>query len=113
MAKVPKSRRAAGGSAGDGKRAGGRRGPVRVGLYGLGHLLKAIDAAGKDVQGQFQGALGNQDVTVTLSPTLAAKIKEFVTQNGIAAPPKTTGLKAAARNHDNCDPRTDPWCIDI
>ncbi|MBZ9801085.1 hypothetical protein [Mesorhizobium sp. ES1-6] len=120
MAKVSKDTRTATGSkrqeeaeAGGTSGRSGRKAPVRMGLHGLGRLLKEIDARGEDVQGRFHDMLGTQDVTVVLSPTLAGKIKNFAQENGIAPRRKAVSLKVAKKNQDNCDPRTDPWCIDI
>lgn len=119
MAKASKDRHTKTAPGGAGTHSGGnsgrsdRKAPVRVGLHGLGRLLKEIDARGEDVQGRFHEMLGTQDVTVVLSPTLASKIKHFAQENGIASRRKVTSLKAVKQNQDNCDPRTDPWCIDI
>ena len=120
MAKAPKGGRTTAVSRGGGEAdmaakggGGNRKARVRVGLHGLGRLLKEIDGRGENVQARFHEMLGNRDVTVVMSPTLAGKIKDFAKANGIQPRPGAPGQTLAKRNNDNCDPRTDPWCIDI
>lgn len=90
------------------KKAKKRRAPIRVGLHGLGRLLKDISASAPGAQADFVRSLGSKDVTVTLSHTTARKIRDFVASS---MPLRATA--ARSNNNNNCDPRTDPWCIDI
>ncbi|TPK85711.1 hypothetical protein FJ936_09235 [Mesorhizobium sp. B2-4-13] len=90
------------------KKAKKRKTPVRVGLHGLGRLLKDIDASAPGAYADFVKSLGSKDLTVTLSQTTARKIRDFVAS---AMPVRATAARSS--NNNNCDPRTDPWCIDI
>jgi hypothetical protein len=84
----------------------GNSGSVTVGLHGLGEILRAIHSAPQNLQQKFETHMGTDNLTVTLDKETAGKIKEFVTANFADEHPLFARL-----NRDNCDPATDPWCI--
>ena len=78
---------------------------ARLGLHGLGEILRTIHAAPHSLQEKFEQEMGNQDLVVMVNAATATKIKNFVTTH---LPEHSL---VARFNHDNCDPATDPWCI--
>jgi hypothetical protein len=86
-------------------KAKARRGTVRVGLHGLGELLRVIHGSGADLQKDFEKKMASADLSVTMHAGTAKKIKAFAMEN-LAGHPIVSRL-----NDDNCDPATDPWCI--
>jgi hypothetical protein len=78
---------------------------VRVGLHGLGQILKEIHGAGGDLHERFEAHMGSSNLMVTLHPETVAKIRTFAEQN------LADRSFWRDRNNDNCDPATDPWCI--
>jgi len=89
------------------KQTGSRaaRNSVRLGLHGLGEVLRTIHAAPDSLQDKFEQEMGNKNLTVMVDPETATKIKNFVTTHLPEHP------LVARFNNDNCDPATDPWCI--
>jgi hypothetical protein len=80
-------------------------GSVRLGLHGLGEVLRTIHAAPNSLQEKFEQEMGTKNVTATVDTETAAKIKNFVMTH-LPDHPLVTRF-----NRDNCDPATDPWCI--
>jgi hypothetical protein len=79
---------------------------VYLGLYGLGNLLRTI--AEVNLQQKFEEEMGTNNVTVIMDIELAQKIKNFV-----AAHSPNRRRAMLAHNRDNCDPATDPWCVNF
>ena len=80
---------------------------VRVGLHGLGAVLRAIHESPEDLQKKFESEMGSANLTVVLDSDVATKVKTFV-ENHLSDHPVAMRL-----NRDNCDPATDPWCINL
>ena len=83
----------------------GARKSVRLGLHGLGEVLRTIHAAPSSLQEKFEQEMANKNLTVMIDAETATKIKDFVVENLPEHP------LVARFNRDNCDPATDPWCI--
>ena len=83
----------------------GARKSVRLGLHGLGEVLRTIHAAPNSLQEKFEQEMGTKNVTATVDTETAAKIRNFVMTH-LPDHPLVTRF-----NRDNCDPATDPWCI--
>ncbi len=75
---------------------------VRVGLHGLGELFKEIHRGGHHEN--FMRHMDSDDLSVTLHPDTAARIRSFAREN------LPTHLTTRIETCD-CDPRTDPYCI--
>jgi len=77
-----------------------------IGLYGLGKILEAVRRA--DLQKQFEETLQSADLLVHLDAQTATSIQAFVSEK-LGAGHDALSMS----NNDNCDPRTDPWCIEF
>lgn len=77
-----------------------------IGLYGLGKLLATVQQ--ESLQKDFQEALRGADLLIELNAHTARAIEDFISKN-VKGGPEILSV----RNHDNCDPRTDPWCINF
>jgi hypothetical protein len=84
------------------KKPKGRGGSVRVGLHGLGEVLRVIRS--RQLQADFEKKMGS--ASVSLNKQTAAKIKSFVKDKIPSAHPI-----AKAMDNCDCDPVTDPYCI--
>jgi hypothetical protein len=80
---------------------------VSLGLHGLGEVLRAIHAAPNSLQAEFEQEMGNKNVTVMVDAETAKKMKNFIVTHLPEHP------LVSRFNRDNCDPATDPWCINI
>jgi hypothetical protein len=72
----------------------------------LGAVLRAIND--HNLQARFENEMATNNLTVALDTETAGKISNFV----MAHFPDEHPLLARL-NRDNCDPATDPWCINI
>ncbi|AJD43558.1 hypothetical protein IE4872_PC00017 (plasmid) [Rhizobium gallicum] len=77
-----------------------------IGLHGLGRILEAVRRA--DRQKEFEEMLRPSDLLVHLDVQTARKIQAFVSEK-VRAGDDVLPMS----NNDNCDPRTDPWCINF
>jgi hypothetical protein len=80
---------------------------VRLGLHGLGEILRIIHAAPNSLQDKFEQEMGNKNLAVMVDAETATRMKIFVMTHLPEHP------LVARFNRDNCDPATDPWCINI
>src|SRR5580693_1725692 len=80
---------------------------VRLGLHGLGEVLRTIHAAPNSLQDKFEPEMSNKNLTVMVDAETATILKNFVMTHLPEHP------LVARFNRDNCDPATDPWCINI
>jgi len=80
--------------------------PVKVDLHGLAEILRTIHASPNKLQEKFEQHMGEKDLRVILDSDTASKIRDFVIEHL----PEDHPLMARF-NRDNCDPATDPWCI--
>lgn len=88
------------------KQAGsGPRRSVRLGLHGLGEVLRTIHASPNSLQEKFEQEMADNNLTVMIDAETATKLKNFVTTH-LPEHPLVDRF-----NRDNCDPATDPWCI--
>jgi hypothetical protein len=83
----------------------GRGDSVRVGLHGLGKILRAIHSAPGTVQKDFEKKMGRAHVE--LNPKTAAMIKAFA-KDKLPGHPVTAEM---FQEPCDCDPVTDPFCI--
>jgi hypothetical protein len=77
-----------------------------IGLHGLGKILEAVRRAA--VQKEFEETLQSSDLLVHLDVQTARRIEAF-----LAAKVGGGQDVFSMSNNDNCDPRTDPWCINF
>ncbi|MBY5456882.1 hypothetical protein HFO89_10975 [Rhizobium leguminosarum] len=77
-----------------------------IGLHGLGRILEAVRRA--DLQEPFEETLKSADLLVHLDTRTAIRIQAFLSEK-LGAGHDALSM----RNNDNCDPRTDPWCIEF
>jgi hypothetical protein len=80
---------------------------VSLGLHGFGEVLRTIHAAPNSLQQKFEQEMSNTNLTVVVDAETAKKLKDFVIMH-LPEHPLVTRF-----NRDNCDPATDPWCINI
>lgn len=67
--------------------------------------MRTIHAAPNSLQEKFEQEMGNKNLTVMIDAEIAKKIKDFFMIHLPEHP------LVAKFNRDNCDPATDPWCI--
>lgn len=91
---------------GSGASGGSSMPSVQLGLHGLGEVLSAIKNNG--LQGKFVHEMGTDNLSVSVHSETAQKIANFMSTHFSDKHPMLVQL-----NRDNCDPATDPWCINI
>jgi hypothetical protein len=87
-------------------KAGAKGRSVRIGLHGLGNLLRAIHRGGPKLRKDFEKKMGAANLTVNIDTHMAKKLKNFSSEK--LGP--TVHNKFFADDCD-CDPVNDPWCI--